>query len=428
MPPAALETAQALHEQAARLAGLVGNLLDMARLNAGNVTLRREWQPLEEVIGASIKLLGNALASHPVRVALPVDLPLLEFDAVLLERVFCNLLENAAKYSPDGARIEIAARALEDSVEISVCDHGTGFPDGSKGKLFAMFVRGDAASAKPGTGLGLAICRAIVEAHGGTIMPRTIARTAAPVSASPCRWACRPCWRRRAHDHPGPNVLLIEDEKQIRRFVRAAIEEEGCQVTEAETMAQGLIEAGLRKPDLLILDLGLPDGNGIDLIRDLRGWSDVPVLILSARSQENDKIAALDAGADDYLTKPFSVGELRARVRALLRRRARSGEAASPVIEFGDVAVDLSRRLVFRAGAEVHLTPIEYRLLSTLLGHPGKVLTQRNLLREIWGPSYVESSHYLRVYVGHLRQKLEVDPTQPQHFLTETGVGYRFQP
>jgi two-component system, OmpR family, sensor histidine kinase KdpD len=169
LPPAALETAQALHEQAARLAGLVGNLLDMARLNAGNVTLRREWQPLEEVVGASIKLLGNALASHPVRVALPVDLPLLEFDAVLLERVFCNLLENAAKYSPDGARIEIAARALEDSVEISVCDHGTGFPDGSKGKLFAMFVRGDAASAKPGTGLGLAICRAIVEAHGGTI-------------------------------------------------------------------------------------------------------------------------------------------------------------------------------------------------------------------------------------------------------------------
>ena len=227
---------------------------------------------------------------------------------------------------------------------------------------------------------------------------------------------------------PSPKVLLIEDEKLIRRFVRAAVEEEGCQVSEAETMAQGLIDAGLRKPDLLILDLGLPDGNGIDLIRDLRGWSDVPVLILSARSQENDKIDALDAGADDYLTKPFSVGELRARVRALLRRRGRSGEAAVPIIEFGDVAVDLSRRVVLRAGEEVHLTPIEYRLLSTLLGHPGKVLTQRNLLREIWGPSYVESSHYLRVYVGHLRQKLEEDPTQPKHFLTETGVGYRFQP
>lgn len=223
-------------------------------------------------------------------------------------------------------------------------------------------------------------------------------------------------------------VLIVEDEKQIRRFVRVAVEEEGCQVAEADTMAQGLLEAGARQPDLLILDLGLPDGNGIDLIRDLRGWSDIPVLILSARSQEHDKIDALDAGADDYLTKPFSVGELRARVRALLRRRSRSPEAASPIIEFGTVIVDLSRRLVTRDGAEVHLTPIEYRLLTVLVGHPGKVLTQRNLLREIWGPSYVESSHYLRVYVGHLRQKLEDDPTQPKHFLTETGVGYRFQP
>jgi two-component system, OmpR family, KDP operon response regulator KdpE len=224
------------------------------------------------------------------------------------------------------------------------------------------------------------------------------------------------------------NVLLIEDEKQIRRFVRLAVEEEGCTVREAETMAQGLIEAGLGKTDLVILDLGLPDGNGINLISDLRGWSDVPILILSARSQENDKIDALDAGADDYLTKPFSVGELRARVRALLRRRHRHGEEASPLIEFGGVHVDLSRRLVMRNEETVHLTKLEYRLLATLLSQPGKVLTQRNLLREIWGPSYVESSHYLRVYVGRLRQKLEDDPTQPQHFLTETGVGYRFQP
>lgn len=223
-------------------------------------------------------------------------------------------------------------------------------------------------------------------------------------------------------------VLIVEDEKQIRRFVRVALEEDGCQVTEAESMAQGLREAATRQPDLLILDLGLPDGNGIDLIHDLRGWSDIPILILSARSQEHDKIDALDAGADDYLTKPFGVGELRARGRALLRRRSRSPEAASPVIEFIQVVVDLSRRLVTREGAEVHLTPLEYRLLTVLVGHPGKVLTQRNLLRQIWGPTYTESSHYLRVYVGHLRQKLENDPTQPKHFLTETGVGYRFQP
>lgn len=224
------------------------------------------------------------------------------------------------------------------------------------------------------------------------------------------------------------NVLVIEDEKQIRRFVRVALEAEGCRVSEAETMAQGILAAGTDKADLLILDLGLPDGNGIDLIRNVRGWSDVPILILSARTQENDKIDALDAGGDDYLTKPFSVGELRARVRALLRRRSRIGETASPLIEFADVKVDLSRRLVTRNGQAVHLTPLEYRLFTCLLGQPGRVLTQRHLLREIWGPSYVESSHYLRVYVAHLRQKLEVDPTQPKHFLTETGVGYRFQP
>ena len=224
------------------------------------------------------------------------------------------------------------------------------------------------------------------------------------------------------------HVLIVEDEPGIAESLCYLLEREVMRVTIAATLAAARAALGRGDIELVILDLGLPDGNGIDLIRDLRGWSDVPVLILSARSQEDDKIDALDAGADDYLTKPFSVGELRARVRALLRRRSRSGEAAVPIIEFGNVAVDLSRRVVLRAGEEVHLTPIEYRLLATLLGHPGKVLTQRNLLREIWGPSYVESSHYLRVYVGHLRQKLEDDPTQPRHFLTETGVGYRFQP
>ena len=224
-----------------------------------------------------------------------------------------------------------------------------------------------------------------------------------------------------------PVVLVVEDEKQIRRFVRTSLEEEGCRVFEAETSAQGLLEAGSRKPDLLMLDLGLPDGNGVDFIRDLRGWSDVPILVLSARSNEKDKIQALDAGADDYLTKPFGVGELQARARALLRRQGR-GEEASPLFAFGEVEVDLSRRLVTRNGEAVHLTPIEYRLLCVLLANAGKVLTQRHLLRAVWGPSSVESTHYLRVYVGHLRQKLEIDPTQPRHIQTETGVGYRFQP
>jgi two-component system KDP operon response regulator KdpE len=224
-----------------------------------------------------------------------------------------------------------------------------------------------------------------------------------------------------------PLVLVVEDEQQIRRFVRAALEAEGCRVSEAETMAQGLIDAGTRKPDLVILDLGLPDGDGTCFVQDLRTWSNLPVLVLSARSTEHDKIGVLDAGADDYLTKPFSVGELLARVRALLRRSKVGSELESATLRFGEVEVDLARRQVTRRAAPVHLTPIEYRLLCVLLANAGKVMTHRHLLRDVWGPSYVESNHYLRIYVGHLRQKLEDDPAQPCHFLTETGIGYRFQ-
>ena len=228
-----------------------------------------------------------------------------------------------------------------------------------------------------------------------------------------------------------PVVIVIEDEPQIRRFVRSALQAEGWQVFEAETAKKGLTEAGTRKPDLLVLDLGLPDGDGLDLIRDVRGWSAVPIIVLSARSDEADKIAALDAGADDYLTKPFGVGELLARVRANLRRpRAAAGgpgagEEADPVFRFGEVEVDRQGRLVRRAGSEVHLTPIEYRLLTVLIANAGRVLTHRQLLREVWGPSHAEQNHYLRIYMGHLRQKLEIDPTQPRHLLTETAVGYR---
>jgi two-component system, OmpR family, KDP operon response regulator KdpE len=224
---------------------------------------------------------------------------------------------------------------------------------------------------------------------------------------------------------PSPVVIVIEDEPQIRRFVRSALEAEGWQVHEADTAKKGLTEAGTRKPDLLVLDLGLPDGDGLDLIRDVRGWSAVPIIVLSARVDESDKIAALDAGADDYLTKPFGVGELLARVRANLRRPRVAAEDAAPLFHFGDVEVDRQARLVRRAGNEVHLTPIEYRLLSVLIANAGRVLTQRQLLREVWGPSHAGQSHYLRIYMGHLRQKLEVDPTQPRHLLTETAVGYR---
>jgi two-component system KDP operon response regulator KdpE len=230
-----------------------------------------------------------------------------------------------------------------------------------------------------------------------------------------------------ATSEPSLTVLIVEDEQAIRRFVRAALEGEGYRVHEADTLRRGLLEAGTRKPDLVVLDLGLPDGDGVDFIRDLRAWSGVPVLVLSARVEEYDKVEALDAGADDYLIKPFGVAELLARVRAVSRRHVREPDGAT-TITFGEVSVDLEYRQVARDGQPIHITPIEFRLLAALVTKPGKVLTHRQLLREVWGPAYVERGHYLRIYMGHLRQKLEADPTRPRHFLTETGIGYRFCP
>jgi two-component system KDP operon response regulator KdpE len=219
-------------------------------------------------------------------------------------------------------------------------------------------------------------------------------------------------------------ALIIEDEKQIRRFVRTALETEAFSVVEAETLKQGLVDAGTRKPDVVILDLGLPDGDGIDFIREFRAWSSVPIIVLSARSDDTDKIQALDAGADDYLTKPFSVGELLARVRAT-RRRGPTAATTANSFRFGEVEVDLAARTVHKAGVTVHLTPIEFRLLALMLNNMGRVLTHKQILREVWGPNYVEHEHYVRVHMGHLRQKLEDDPAQPRHLLTETAVGYR---
>lgn len=224
-------------------------------------------------------------------------------------------------------------------------------------------------------------------------------------------------------------ILIVEDEKEIRRFLRVALEGEGFRIVDAETLNRGLIEAATRKPDLVILDLGLPDGDGSQFIREVRQWSSMPVIVLSARSDEQDKITALDAGADDFLSKPFGVGELLARVRVALRHRPQQGhDSLTAQVRFGGISVDIAARRVMRDGEDLHLTPIEFRLLVSLLNHPGKVMTQRQLLAQVWGPNAVEHSHYLRIYMGHLRHKLELDPARPQHLLTETGVGYRFMP
>jgi two-component system KDP operon response regulator KdpE len=224
----------------------------------------------------------------------------------------------------------------------------------------------------------------------------------------------------------GPLVLVIEDEAQIRKFLRASLTAHGYRLEEAETGKQGLLQAALKPPEIVILDLGLPDMDGLEVTRELRTWSAVPIVVLSARGQEQDKVAALDAGADDYLTKPFSVVELAARLRVALRHvaRTKAGETES-IFQVGDLRVDLGNRQVSVRGEIVHLTPTEYRLLTTFVAHAGKVLTHQTLLKEVWGPADVNEVQYLRVYMAQLRQKLEANPTQPRFLLTEPGVGYR---
>ena len=223
-------------------------------------------------------------------------------------------------------------------------------------------------------------------------------------------------------------ILIVEDEADIRRFVRMTLESEGHEVHEADGVKRGLIDAGTRRPDLLVLDLGLPDGDGVDLIRDLRQWSTMPVIVLSARSGEDDKIAALDAGADDYLVKPFGAGELLARVRAQLRRQGQQAAGGAPLIEFGEVRVDLLALTVERAGQPLHLTRIEYRLLTHLASQPNRVITHQQLLKAVWDPGHAADTHYVRVHMANLRKKVEADASMPRHIVTEAGIGYRFVP
>ena len=221
-------------------------------------------------------------------------------------------------------------------------------------------------------------------------------------------------------------ILVVEDEAEIRRVVRLILEAEAYEVFEADSVQRGRIEAGTRRPDLLVIDLGLPDGDGVDLIRELRQWSAAPVIVLSARSGEDDKIAALDAGADDYLAKPFGAGELLARIRAQLRRHLQQTPSGATAIAFGDVRIDLPRRVVELRGAPLHLTPIEYKLLTCLATQPDRVITHQQLLKAVWGPGHAQDTHYVRVHMANLRKKIEADPSMPKHLLTEAGIGYRF--
>jgi two-component system KDP operon response regulator KdpE len=223
-------------------------------------------------------------------------------------------------------------------------------------------------------------------------------------------------------------ILLVEDEVQMRRFLRVALEADGYRLLEAETAAEGVSETASRNPDAILLDLGLPDRDGLEVIRRVREWSEVPIIVISAREQEHDKVAALDAGADDYLTKPFGIGELLARIRVAIRHAdLRKGGRQEAVFATEGLTVDFANRQVWRDNQEVHLTRLEYKLFVFLVRNAGRVVTHRQLLKEVWGPNYVEHTQYLRVYMTQLRHKLEADPTRPRYLINEPGVGYRFR-
>lgn len=225
----------------------------------------------------------------------------------------------------------------------------------------------------------------------------------------------------------GPVILLIDDEAAMRRFLRVSLEANGYRVFEVDTGRDGLVQAAARNPDLVLLDLGLPDLDGLEVTKRLREWAKMPVIVISARGQEEDKVKALDAGADDYLTKPFGVNELLARIRVALRHAQGRAGPAAPTLEFGALKLDLERRQVFVSGSEVHLTPIEYKLLALLARHAGKVLTHHQILKEVWGPNQAEHIHYVRVHMAELRKKIEANPARPVWLVTEPSVGYRFR-
>ena len=224
-----------------------------------------------------------------------------------------------------------------------------------------------------------------------------------------------------------PTILLVEDEPEIRQFLRTSLSSEGYRIVESASGRRGSIDAATHKPDLAIVDLGLPDMDGVAVIRRIRTWSPMPIIVLSARAQERSKLEAFEAGADDYVTKPFGTGELVARIRVALRHAVRARDGARVVV-LDDATIDLQKRLAQRNGVPVRLTPLEFRLIATLANHMGMVVTHKQLLREVWGPTHEEDTHYLRVYMKQLREKLEPDPAQPRHFVTELGVGYRLEP
>ena len=427
-------------EETDRLNRLVGNILDLARIRAGALIPTRHEAGLEEIAEAVVARLAPRLDGVRVELDIAEIVPSVAVDEMQLDQVMTNLLENAARHSPPGGEVRLAVAPAGDRVVVRVTDRGPGVPPEDRERVFEAFYRGASTPDSPGTGLGLAIANAIVTAHGGRIwiedppdggatfafeIPVHISGHPAACCRAPPRRRPRAVGRPRSGGADMTFVLVVDDEPQIRRALRTSLEAHGYEVATVGTGEEGVVGAAEQAPDLVLLDLGLPDIDGTEVIRRVRAFSDVPVIVLSVRESQSDKVAALDAGADDYVTKPFGMEEVLARARAAMRRK-QPDLAPSPVLRFATLEVDLPKRLVTLEGEQVRLTPTEYGLLEALVTNPGKLLTHQWLLRKVWGQGYGTETTYLRTYVRALRKKLGDDAQAPALIVTEPGIGYRW--
>ena len=349
--------------------------------------------------------------------SLPDQVPLVEVDAGQIERALVNLLENALKFSSPQGHVFVAVDVGVREVVVAVRDDGVGLASEDLDAIFEPFQRGSGSSDRAGAGLGLAIVRGFAQANGGRVWAESAARGAT-------FFLCAAHGRDRSRDArmSRNRILVVDDEPQILRALKTNLSAAGYEVETAASGEEALASAATDPPDALILDLVLPDRSGTDITRELRTWTSVPIIVLSAVGDEREKVEALDAGADDYVTKPFGMEELLARLRASLRRSSPSND---PVIVLGMLTLDLEKKALFVNGELVSLTPHEFDLLRLLATNEGKLLTHRAILREVWGPTYGNESHYLHVYISQLRRKIEPDPARPRYLLTEPGAGYR---
>ena len=403
---------------------MVRNLLAITRIDAGALELRRDWIDLREVAERVASDARRHGARQQIEINLPNDLPLVRADATLAEQAIGNVVANAVMHTPRDARSDR-------------CQHRAGYHCAAhygrwtrhpSGRICRVSSKNSSRAQSPDLSRRMAI-RAPVSALRS---PKASWRLTAAQSQAKAR--CKDGRGARFvmafPRESGPAVsgkicvLVIDDEAAILRFLKPALEANNYELTSAATVSEGIKRIAAETPDVVLLDLGLPDGDGKDVIRRAREWSDLPIIVLSARDREAEKIEALDLGADDYVNKPFNVGELLARMRTALRHRMQR-KAEIPVLRVGDLEVDAVRHRATRAGADLRLTPKEFELLSFLARHAGRVVTHKQILAAVWGPAHVEDTQYLRVYVGQLRQKVEEHPNDPRIILTEPGIGYR---